>query len=136
MNIRLIWSACFAAAVSGAVAAPPDTIKVDGGQISGVTTDGVRSFLGVPFAAAPVGDLRWKPPQPVAPWQGVRPAAEFGPQCLQGKATPNSVYFEYSGGDLPMSEDCLTLNVWAPADATGAPVMVWIYGGGFQVGAA
>ena len=58
MNIRLIWSACLASALSGAVAAPPDTIKVDGGQISGVLTDGVRSFKGIPFAAAPIGDLR------------------------------------------------------------------------------
>ena len=113
-------------------------VTVDGGAVAGkwAANAHVRAFLGVPFAAPPVGELRWKPPQPVAPWQGVRAATEFGPQCLQGKATPGSVYFEYSGGDLPMSEDCLTLNVWAPADAKDAPVMVWIYGGAFQVGAS
>ena len=94
----------------------------------------VRAYLGLPFAAPPLGDLRWKPPQPVTPWQGVRAATSFGPQCLQPGGSPKSVYFEYSGGDLPSSEDCLTLNVWAPTDAKDLPVMVWIYGGGFQVG--
>jgi para-nitrobenzyl esterase len=114
-------------------------VNVDGGAIAGrwAANAYVRAYLGVPFAAPPVGDLRWKPPQPVTPWQGVRDATQFGPQCLQPKATPGSVYYEYSGGDLPMDEDCLTVNVWTPVDTEGdAPVMVWIYGGGFQVGAA
>ena len=91
------------------------TVKVDGGAVAGkwAANAQVRAYLGIPFAAPPLGDLRWKPPQPVAPWQGVRAATEFGPQCLQPGATPKSVYFEYSGGDLPMSEDCLTLNIVA-----------------------
>jgi para-nitrobenzyl esterase len=124
------------AAAQGRLEGTP--VAIDGGAIAGkwVANAAVKAWLGVPFAAPPLGDLRWKPPQPVAPWQGVRAATEFGPQCLQGKATPGSVYFEYSGGDLPMSEDCLSLNVWAPAEARNAPVMVWIYGGGFQVGAS
>jgi para-nitrobenzyl esterase len=124
------------AAAQGRLEGPP--VAVDGGAIAGrwAANAAVKAWLGVPFAAPPLGELRWKPPQPVVPWQGVRAATEFGPQCLQGKATPGSVYFEYSGGDLPMSEDCLTLNVWAPAEASNAPVMVWIYGGGFQVGAS
>jgi para-nitrobenzyl esterase len=112
-------------------------LGVDGGVITGrwAGNSQVKAFFGVPFAAPPVGDLRWKPPQPVRRWDGVRAATEFGPQCLQPGGNPKSVYWEYSGGNLPMSEDCLTLNVWAPADTKGdAPVMVWIYGGGFQVG--
>ena len=114
-------------------------IAVDGGAVTGnwAANAHVRAYLGIPFAAPPVGDLRWKPPQAVAPWQGVRAATSFGPQCLQPNGSPKSVYFEYAGGDLPMSEDCLTLNVWTPAGpAKDLPVMVWLYGGGFQVGAA
>jgi len=114
-------------------------ITVDGGAVTGkwVANAGVRAYLGVPFAAPPTGDLRWKPPQPVTPWQGVRAATSFGPQCLQGGGSPKSVYFEYSGGDLPMNEDCLSLNVWTPAGPVkDLPVMVWLYGGGFQVGSS
>ncbi len=114
-------------------------IAVDGGAVTGnwAANAHVRAYLGIPFAAPPVGDLRWKPPQAVAPWQGVRAATSFGPQCLQPNGSPKSVYFEYAGGDLPMSEDCLTLNVWTPAGpAKDLPVMVWLYGGGFQVGSA
>jgi len=113
-------------------------LAVDGGAVTGnwAANGHVRAYLGIPFAAPPVGDLRWKPPQPVTPWQGVRAATSFGPQCLQAGGSPKSVYFEYSGGDLPISEDCLTLNVWALAEAKDLPVMVWIYGGGFQVGSA
>jgi para-nitrobenzyl esterase len=113
-------------------------VPVDGGPVTGkwVGNAHARAYLGIPFAAPPVGDRRWKAPQPVTPWQGVRDATSFGPQCLQPGGSPKSVYFEYSGGDLPMNEDCLTLNVWAPVEAKDLPVMVWIYGGGFQVGAA
>src|ERR1700682_1412760 len=113
-------------------------LGVDGGAITGswAANASVRAYLGLPFAAPPVGELRWKPPQPVTPWQGVRAATSFGPQCLQPGGCPKSVYFEYPGGALPVNEDCLTLNVWAPAPAKDLPVMVWIYGGGFQVGSA
>jgi para-nitrobenzyl esterase len=113
-------------------------LAVDGGAVTGnwAANGHVRAYLGLPFAAPPLGELRWKPPQPATPWQGVRAATAFGPQCLQSGGSPKSVYFEYSGGDLPSSEDCLTLNVWAPAAAKDLPVMVWIYGGGFQVGGA
>ena len=132
MNIRLIWSACLAAAVSGAVAASPDTIKVDGGQISGVTTDGVRSFKGIPFAAAPVGDLRWKPPQPVPAWNGIKHADAFGPPCVQ---TPSPTGSIYAMNPVPQSEDCLSLNVWTTASGGDKrPVMVWIHGGAWTRG--
>src|SRR3974390_3564672 len=73
-----------AAMVSGNAAQPP-VVRVDGGEVQGVVDDGVASFKGIPFAAPPVGDLRWRPPQPLAPWTGVRQAAEFGGDCMQGR---------------------------------------------------
>ena len=132
MNIRLIWTACLVAAVSSVFAAPPDTIKVDGGQISGLTIDGVRSFKGIPFAAAPIGDLRWKPPQPVAAWDGVKHADAFGPQCVQ---TPYAADSIYAMAPEPQSEDCLSLNVWTTGSrGDKRPVMVWIHGGAWTRG--
>src|SRR5579863_3027449 len=112
-----------------ALAAPiGDTVSVDSGQVSGVPASGtVRIFKGIPFAAPPVGNLRWKAPQPVAHWDGVRKADAFGPRCMQN-ATGASAQ--------PVSEDCLYLNVWTAAKAPGdkLPVMVWIYGGGYNTG--
>jgi para-nitrobenzyl esterase len=114
--------------------AAPDTVRVDGGEIAGTTADGVRVFKGIPFAAPPVGDLRWKAPQPVVPWSGVKPADRFGAQCMQ---TPYPAGSPYAMAPAPTSEDCLYLNVWtrAPADAK-RPVMVWIHGGAWTRGAA
>jgi len=118
-----------------------DPLTVDGGQVSGRwrANAGVRAYLGVPFAAPPVGELRWRPPQPVAPWQGARAAHAYAAQCMQPPRPRDSVYFEYFGQQAT-SEDCLYLNVWAPAEAPpqgrGWPVMMWIYGGAFQVGSA
>jgi para-nitrobenzyl esterase len=91
----------------------------------------VRIFRGIPFAAPPVGDLRWKPPQPVEDWTGPRKAGEFGPRCVQPSIFADMV-FRSSG----MSEDCLHLNVWTPARSDGErlPVLVYFFGGGFQVG--
>jgi para-nitrobenzyl esterase len=108
---------------------------VESGELSGVVADGVASFKGIPFAAPPVGELRWRPPQPAAKWTGVRQAAEFGADCMQGRFGPPP------GPGAPPApvptEDCLFLNVWRPANAApGAklPVMVWIHGGGFVFG--
>lgn len=125
------------AAISGGSAAPPLVVRVDSGELQGVVDDGVASYKGIPFAAPPVGDLRWRPPQPVAKWTGVRQAAEYGADCMQGRFGPPPA----PGGppaSVP-SEDCLFLNVWSPASAArGAklPVMVWIYGGGFVGGSS
>jgi para-nitrobenzyl esterase len=106
------------------------TVQVTGGQVRGVVKDGVAAFKGIPFAAPPVGELRWKSPQPVKPWEGVREADHFGPAPMQPPLLAAAM------GALP-SEDCLYLNVWTPAKvaAERRPVMVWIYGGGFAMGA-
>ena len=117
--------------------ADPLVVPVEGGRVSGRREGnaGVRAFLGIPYAAAPVGPLRWRPPQPVARWHGVRPAQTLAPQCLQPKRPADSVYAEYAGVQ-PMSEDCLYLNVWSAAPAGARrPVMVWFHGGAFQQGA-
>jgi para-nitrobenzyl esterase len=109
-------------------------VKTDAGLVEGTTVaDGrVRMFLGIPYAAPPVGGLRWKAPQPVPHWAGVRRATGFGPRCMQGRIFDDMIFRD------EMSEDCLFLNVWTPAPPSGGhlPVMVWIYGGGFQGGSA
>jgi para-nitrobenzyl esterase len=115
--------------------APGPIVRIDSGQVQGVVADGVVSFKGIPFAAPPVGELRWRPPQPVAKWTDVRQASEFGADCMQGRFGPPPP----SGPGAPApSEDCLYLNVWRSADqgARNLPVMVWIYGGGFVGGSS
>ena len=93
MNSRVLGSlAALAVAMSvGATAlsqSSPPMVKIDSGQLQGVVADGAISFKGIPFAASPVGDLRWRPPQPVATWTGVRQASEFGADCMQGRFGP------------------------------------------------
>ena len=107
------------------------TATVTGGEVTGVLADGVVSYKGIPFAAPPTGTLRWKSPQPVAPWTGARKADTFGPSCMQD---PN--FARLFGAPPAISEDCLYVNVWTPARAASdkLPVMVWIYGGGFVGG--
>ncbi|MGZ5985536.1 MAG: carboxylesterase/lipase family protein [Caulobacteraceae bacterium] len=131
MKTKLMGMAALAAlATATAASAQPAQVKIDTGALAGAVKDGVLSFKGIPFAAPPVGPLRWRPPQPAAAWRDVRPAADYGHDCMQKPFPSDAAPL----GTAP-AEDCLVLNVWRPADAKKAlPVMVWIYGGGFVNG--
>lgn len=110
-----------------AVAQKVATVTTPQGKLVGRTLDdGTRVFLGVPYAQAPIGDARWRPPVELTAWSGSREATSYGPACMQPKSPADSIY----GDDPPkMSEDCLSLNIWSPKGSRKAPVMVWIHGG-------
>ncbi|WP_218000363.1 carboxylesterase/lipase family protein [Sphingomonas soli] len=130
------WLFLAAAAAPAAPDGARPQVRVAQGLAEGVVDagTGVVAYKGLPYALPPVGNLRWKAPLPAASWKGVRDAAKFGKSCLQ--PPPNSATIYY-GGVLAMSEDCLTLNVWAPGNATGkTPVMVWIHGGALLGGSS
>ena len=120
----------FLAILAGGICAAqtPARVKVDGGLLQGTAEDGLTVYRGIPFAAPPVGDLRWRAPQPAAKWEGVKSADKFGARCYQGGR---------GAAGVDTSEDCLYLNVWSPAKSANdhIPVLVWIYGGGFSAGA-
>jgi para-nitrobenzyl esterase len=124
-------AAVFAIAASASAAPFPTQVRIDSGALAGAVQGDVLSFKGVPFAAPPVGDLRWRAPQPAAQWQGVRQATQYGHDCMQKPFPSDAAPL----GTTP-DEDCLVLNVWRPAESAGGklPVMVWIYGGGFVNG--
>ena len=113
-----------------------ESVAVAQGTLEGSRLDsGVLVFKGIPYAAPPVGDLRWRAPHPAAAWEGSRSADTFAPACWQPRPEPGSFYG--GAGDQERSEDCLYLNVWTGAEtaADDRPVMVWIHGGGLQTGA-
>ncbi len=111
-------------------------VKVEGGQIQGTVTDGIAVYKGIPYAAPPVGELRWKAPQPVVPWEGVRVCDSFGAPSIQPHHVNSDAYKHefFFDGDPEYSEDCLYLNVWAPAKGKNLPVTLWIHGGAFSYG--
>jgi para-nitrobenzyl esterase len=101
-------------------------VHAPAGALRGTTEDGLHIFKGIPYAEPPIGALRWKAPVPKAKWSGIRDATEFGPACFQPEGKLNNIY---ANKPYPMSEDCLSLNIWTPANAHNAPVFFWIYGG-------
>jgi para-nitrobenzyl esterase len=133
LNFAVFRIAIGLAAVLGTLTAA-DRVKTANGTIETTVppSSGVRSFKGIPFGQPPVGALRWREPRPVKNWIGVRNADQFGPRCMQ-RTTPNADYWFRSNG---MSEDCLYLNVWTPAKSGSErlPVLLYIFGGGFQNG--
>jgi para-nitrobenzyl esterase len=107
-------------------------VRIESGALQGVDANGLSIYKGVPYAAPPLGELRWREPQPVKPWPGIRKAAAFSPACMQaGVSMP---------GESPpsVSEDCLYLNIWTPVRKSNGqlPVLVWIHGGGYTNGSA
>ena len=127
-RLALLVAALLILAPSTASAALDGPVTLDTGRVTGVagSSASIRVFKGIPFAAPPIGPLRWRPPQPPAPWTGVRDASTFGPRCMQGQ-----------GAGPDVSEDCLYLNVWtaAASAAERRPVIVWSYGGSLRSGA-
>jgi para-nitrobenzyl esterase len=125
-DVKKLWMSATLAVIAllcgRPAAAQLQIISVTGGQVTGVLADGITSFKGIPFAAPPVGELRWRTPHPVRPWSGVKQANEFGPSCMQNPSQLKRF------GAPEMSEDCLYLNVWTPARSASEqlPVMVWI----------
>ena len=134
LAVALSLAACGAQSQTPPPSAPstpltPVEARIATGALRGYTASGVNTFKGVPYAQPPVGALRWRPPQAAQAWTGVRDAQAFGSDCMQNRAG-----WDDSQSTLPVSEDCLSLNVWSPDNAAKAPVMVWIHGGGFVMG--
>ena len=129
--IRGALGLALAALLAGAAGADPaPAVRIGEGLVRGADVDGLRVFKGIPYAAPPVGERRWRAPAPPAAWSNERDATAFGPDCIQTRPAWDPTQSKRS-----ISEDCLTLNLWAPTSAGGpSPVMVWIHGGGFTLG--
>lgn len=132
MRRRLLPLLAAALGLASPALAEPPVAQTTSGAVAGERQDGVRIFKGLPYAAPPVGQGRWRPPGPPASWTDVRDATRFGAACPQPPARPGSIY---ASAHAAVSEDCLFLNVWAPEAAHDAPVFVWIHGGSLVTGA-
>ena len=132
--ICLALAAAPAAGQAPGHAAP--RVHVQQGMLEGAAAQGVTTYKGIPYAEPPIGNLRWRPPVPAHGWSGVRDARNFGHPCLQPPQSPTGLYSSAPGAMPSSSEDCLTLNVWAPAGARRLPVLVWIHGGALVGGSS
>ncbi|MBX3562776.1 MAG: carboxylesterase family protein [Sphingomonas sp.] len=131
--VRSVILALMSCLAVPAAAHEPAVAQAPAGAARGTVEDGIRVFRGLPFAQPPVGERRWRPPAEMPRWEGVRDATSFGASCIQPARRGPSIYADDVG---PTSEDCLTLNIWAPENAENAPVLVWIYGGALTSGAS
>lgn len=131
--MRTLWSAAVAAAIliSAPALAQALVVAAPAGSVEGTRQGDVRVFKGIPFALPPIGPMRWKPPADLPAWQGVRKATAFGPACVQPLGRNAGIYTNPLD---KVSEDCLTLNIWAPKKASKLPVFVWIHGGALSAG--
>lgn len=134
MKRFIYWLATVLALVLAAPAFAQEAplVTAPAGSVRGEANDGVRIFRGIPYARPPVGALRWRAPLPAPRWRGTRDATQFGAACYQPPSREGSIYYNTHAA---MSEDCLFLNVWTPANAHNAPVLVWIHGGSLAMGA-
>ncbi|CAN5274514.1 carboxylesterase family protein [soil metagenome] len=131
----MLWAAAAACLVVSAPAGAQSDPVVDApaGMAKGKSEGGLKVFKGLPYAQPPVGAARWTPPKPLARWAGMKDAGDYGASCMQNRSGPGNIY---AANLKALSEDCLSLNIWSPANAAKAPVMVWIHGGSLTSGAS
>jgi para-nitrobenzyl esterase len=131
--MKYLWLAALAAlsAAAGPARAQSSTVSAPAGTVQGSIQGALRVFKSIPYAQPPIGPMRWQAPAELPAWQGVRKATAFGPACVQPRSSAISIY---ANPPARMSEDCLTLNIWAPSNAKNLPVFVWIHGGALVTG--